>query len=178
MAPISFLLVDDEQTFIEVIAQRLRQRGYEVECAFSGRAALNRLEKGGIIDVVVLDVQMPGLDGIQTVKQIRQRHPLIEVIMLTGHASVQTAVEAIKNGGLGLPGKALRSGTISSLRPKQRRNGKKNVKPSSSTPEPNRTYRSVSEASLYPKFWITERLRHSSWPLFPRPHNTRKAGPH
>ena len=110
MAPISFLLVDDEQTFIEVIAQRLRQRGYEVECAFSGRAALNRLEKGGIIDVVVLDVQMPGLDGIQTVKQIRQRHPLIEVIMLTGHASVQTAVEAIKNGALDYLEKPLRSG--------------------------------------------------------------------
>ena len=68
------LLVDDEQAFIEVIARRLRQRGYEVKCVFSGQAALNRLEGGGgIIDVVVLDVQMPGLDGIQTVKQIRQR---------------------------------------------------------------------------------------------------------
>ncbi len=100
MKPVSFLLVDDEQDFIEVIARRLRQRGYEVECVFSGQAALNRLEKGGIIDVVVLDVQMPGLDGIQTVKQIRQRHPLIEVIMLTGHASVQTAVEAVKQGAL------------------------------------------------------------------------------
>ena len=56
--------------------------------------------KRGIIDVVVLDVQMPGLDGIQTVKQIKERHPLIEVIMLTGHASVQTAVEAVKHGAL------------------------------------------------------------------------------
>ena len=100
MKPVSFLLVDDEQAFIEVMAERLRQRGYEVECAFSGQAALNRLEKGGIIDVVVLDVQMPGLDGIQTVKQIKQRHPLIEVIMLTGHATVQTAVEAVKQGAM------------------------------------------------------------------------------
>lgn len=100
MKTISFLLVDDEQSFIEVIAQRLRRRGYEVECVFSGQAALDRLEKGGIIDVVVLDVKMPGLDGIQTVKQIRQRHPLIEVIMLTGHASVQTAVEAVRHGAL------------------------------------------------------------------------------
>ncbi len=100
MKPVSFLLVDDEQAFIEVVAERLRQRGYEVECAFSGQAALDRLEKEGIIDVVVLDMQMPGLDGIQTVKQIRERHPLIEVIMLTGHATVQTAVEAVKHGAM------------------------------------------------------------------------------
>ena len=100
MTQISFLLVDDEQAFIETIARRLRQRGYEVECAFSGQAALDRLEKGGIIDVVVLDVKMPGLDGIQTVKRIRKQHPLVEVIMLTGYASVQTAVEAVKHGAL------------------------------------------------------------------------------
>ena len=100
MKPVSFLLVDDEQAFIEVMAERLRQRGYEVECAFSGEAALNRLEKGGSIDVVVFDVQMPGLDGILTVKQTKQRHPLIEVIMLTGHATVETAVEAVKHGAL------------------------------------------------------------------------------
>ena len=100
MKPVSFLLVDDEQVFIEVMAERLRQRGYEVECAFSGEAALDRLEKGGIIDVVVLDVQMPGLDGIEIVKQIRERHPLIEVIMLTGHATVETAVEAVKQGAM------------------------------------------------------------------------------
>lgn len=100
MTPISFLLVDDEQEFIEVIARRLRQRGYEVECAFSGQAALDRLEMGGIIDVVVLDVKMPGLDGIQTVKRIRKKHPLVEVIMLTGHASVQSAVGAVKHGAM------------------------------------------------------------------------------
>ncbi len=100
MKPVSFLLVDDEQAFIEVMAERLRQRGYEVECAFSGKAALDRLEKEGIIDVVVLDVRMPGMDGIQTVKEIKKRHPLIEVIMLTGHATVETAVEAVKQGAM------------------------------------------------------------------------------
>ncbi|WP_419659131.1 two component system response regulator [Desulfosarcina variabilis str. Montpellier] len=100
MAAISFLLVDDEQALIEVIAQRLRQRGHEVECAFSGQAALDRLELGGIFDVVVLDVIMPGLDGIQTVKRIKKKHPLMEVIMLTGHATVQTAVETVKHGAM------------------------------------------------------------------------------
>ena len=100
MAAISFLLVDDEQALIEVIAQRLRQRGHEVECVFSGQAALDRLELGGIIDIVVLDVKMPGLDGIQTVTRIKKKHPLVEVIMLTGHATVQTAVEAVKHGAM------------------------------------------------------------------------------
>ncbi len=100
MTPISFLLVDDEQAFIETIARRLRQRGYEVECAFSGQAALDRLETGGIVDVVVLDVKMPGLDGIQTVQRIRRNHPLVEVIMLTGQATIQSAVEAVKHGAL------------------------------------------------------------------------------
>ena len=100
MTPISFLLVDDEQPFIETVARRLRQRGYEVECVFSGQAALERLKQGGTIDVVVLDVRMPGLDGIQTVKHIRCKHPLVEVIMLTGHATIQTAVEAVKHGAL------------------------------------------------------------------------------
>ena len=100
MASISFLMVDDEQAFIETVARRLRQRGFAVECAFSGQAALERLELGGIIDVVVLDVKMPGLDGIETVQFIKKKHPLVEVLMLTGHASIQTAVEAVKHGAL------------------------------------------------------------------------------
>ena len=146
MKPVSFLLVDDEQAFIEVMADRLRQRGYEVECVFSGRAALDRLEKGGIIDVVVLDVQMPGLDGIQTVKQIKERHPLIEVIILTGHATVETAVEAVKHGAMDyLENPAIQ--TISSPGPKPRRSGKKTVRPGFSMPEPNRTYRNASAAN-------------------------------
>lgn len=100
MTPISFLLVDDEQAFIEAVARRLRQRGFAVECAFSGQAALDRLAVGGIIDVVVLDVKMPDLDGVETVRRIRTKHPLVEVLMLTGHASIQTAVEAVKHGAL------------------------------------------------------------------------------
>ncbi|MBI9083129.1 MAG: response regulator [Desulfobacterales bacterium] len=94
----TFLLVDDEKELIETIAQRLHQRGFGVDCAFSGMDALNRLEKGGAIDVVVLDVKMPDLDGIKLVEIIKEKHPLIEVVMMTGHATIDSAIEAMKFG--------------------------------------------------------------------------------
>lgn len=98
MGSISFLLVDDEKPFIETIARRLRQRGFTVDCAFSGKEALDRLEKDDTVDVVVLDVKMPDLDGIKTVEILKKKHPLVEVVMLTGHATVPSAVEALKFG--------------------------------------------------------------------------------
>ncbi len=98
MSSFSFLLVDDEKTFVETIARRLRQRGFTADCAFSGTEALNRLKKDDTVDVVVLDVGMPDPDGIKTVETLRKKHPLVEVIMLTGHATVHSAVEALKFG--------------------------------------------------------------------------------
>ncbi|MFH2220243.1 MAG: response regulator [Pseudomonadota bacterium] len=98
MTSLNFLLVDDEKPFIEAVARRLRQRGFAVDCAFSGMEALNRLEKDDTVDVVVLDVKMPGLDGIQTVETLKKKHPLVEVVMLTGHAEIHSAVEALKFG--------------------------------------------------------------------------------
>lgn len=98
MSSINFLLVDDEEQFIETIAKRLRQRGFTVDCAFSGTEALTRLEKNNTIDVVVLDIQIPDFDGISTLKKIKTTHPLVEVIMLTGYATIQSAVEALKSG--------------------------------------------------------------------------------
>lgn len=62
MTPIHFLLVDDEKPFIETLAHRLRQRGFAVVCAFSGMEALNQLDNDDTIEVVVLDVIMPGMD--------------------------------------------------------------------------------------------------------------------
>ena len=94
----NFLLVDDEKSFIETIAKRLRKRGFTVDCAFSGMEALNQLEKNGTIDVVVLDVKMPDLNGIKTVKTIKEKHPLVEVVMLTGQATIHSAIEALKFG--------------------------------------------------------------------------------
>lgn len=98
MALLNFLLVDDEKPFIEALARRLRQRGFAVDLAFSGQEALNLLENNDTIDVVVLDVKMPDLDGIQTIEKLKEKYPLIEVIMLTGHATIPSAIETVKLG--------------------------------------------------------------------------------
>ncbi|MBM9529239.1 response regulator [Desulfoprunum benzoelyticum] len=94
---ISLLVVDDEREFIEIMAQRLNKRGFPVITATEGATALQHLEEGAV-DIVILDVAMPGMGGIETLNAIKKRHPLIEVIMLTGQATVTTAVEAIKQG--------------------------------------------------------------------------------
>lgn len=94
---ISLLLVDDEKEFIEIMAQRLHKRGFQVATATEGAAALQRLEEG-VVDIVILDVAMPGMGGIETLDAIKKRHPLVEVVMLTGQATVGTAVEAIRQG--------------------------------------------------------------------------------
>jgi DNA-binding NtrC family response regulator len=91
------LLVDDEAEFVETLAERLEVRGFDVTTASSGAEALERIQEREI-DLVVLDVQMPGLDGVEALRQIKQRKPLIEVIMLTGHATVQTAIDGMKLG--------------------------------------------------------------------------------
>jgi len=96
MSPISLLIVDDEQEFTDIMAQRLRKRGFTTTAATSGESALDRLEEG--IDIVILDVAMPGMNGIDTLNAIKNRQPLVEVIMLTGQATVGTAVEAIRLG--------------------------------------------------------------------------------
>lgn len=98
MTPFNFLLVDDEKEFIETLAQRLRKRGFAVAYAFSGKEALDQLENNDTIDVVVLDLKMPGLDGIETIQKLKKMRPLIEIIMLTGHSTIPSAIEAIKSG--------------------------------------------------------------------------------
>jgi DNA-binding NtrC family response regulator len=94
------LLVDDEAPFVEALAKRLDKRGLEVVLAYSASEALQKLAEVGHIDVVVLDVKMPGMDGIEALKHIKGSYPLVEVIMLTGHATVETAIEGMKLGAL------------------------------------------------------------------------------
>jgi DNA-binding NtrC family response regulator len=91
------LLVDDEEQFVETLAMRLEARDFAVATAFSGDQALDYL-KGNEADVVVLDVLMPGLSGIDTLGMMKKIRPLTEVIMLTGHATVETAIEGMKLG--------------------------------------------------------------------------------
>jgi DNA-binding NtrC family response regulator len=94
------LLVDDESPFVEALSKRLTMRELQVSIALSGPEALEKLEHDSNTDVVVLDVKMPGMDGIETLKAIKARYPLIEVIMLTGHATVESAIDGMKVGAL------------------------------------------------------------------------------
>jgi DNA-binding NtrC family response regulator len=89
------LLVDDEEQFVEVLAQRLQGRGYKVDTAFNGDEAIEFVNSHDV-DVVILDVLMPGRDGIETLRELKRIKPLVEVIMLTGHATVETAIQGMK----------------------------------------------------------------------------------
>ncbi len=89
--------MDDEEKFVETLAQRLEVRNFQVNTALSGDEALGRIQEQDV-DVVVLDVVMPGKSGIETLREIKQLKPLTEVIMLTGHATVETAIEGMKLG--------------------------------------------------------------------------------
>lgn len=98
MQSFSVLVVDDEIDFMETIVNRLRKRRLDVAGAASGEAALNMIDRKPF-DVVLLDIKMPGgMDGIETLREIKSRRPLTEVILLTGHASVETSIEGMKMG--------------------------------------------------------------------------------
>ena len=93
------LLVDDEEEFVETLAERMRTRGMDVSTSNSGADALQLVDEEDF-DVVVLDLKMPGIDGLEALKRIKHRRPDIQVVLLTGYASVANGVEAIKEGAL------------------------------------------------------------------------------
>ncbi len=95
--PTKVLVVDDEKDFVEMFTMRLEDAGERVRKAYSGEEGLEVLAKSDI-DVVILDIKMPGMDGIETLREIKRRFPLVEVILLTGHGAVDTAVEGMKLG--------------------------------------------------------------------------------
>lgn len=97
METIRVLLVDDEVEFLDTLLKRMRKRQVEATGVYSGEEALRILESSPV-DVVVLDVKMPGMDGIDALKAIKERHPLVEVIMLTGHANVEVAIQGMELG--------------------------------------------------------------------------------
>jgi len=94
---ISVLLVDDEETFVQTLAKRLTLRRFNVYTATRKSRVFETLSEN-LIDVVLLDVRMPDLDGIEATRDIKVAHPLIEVILLTGHASMEASLEGMKMG--------------------------------------------------------------------------------
>jgi len=93
------LLVDDEEEFARALAERMEARGLRVETAADGEAALARAAARSF-DAIVLDLSMPGLDGMETLRRLRERSPDVQVILLTGHATVRTGVEAMRAGAV------------------------------------------------------------------------------
>jgi DNA-binding NtrC family response regulator len=94
---IRVLLVDDEPDFVESLSQRLQIRDFDVKTSLSGDEALDLILIQDF-DVIVLDVLMPGKDGIETLREIKTIKPLLNIIMLTGNATVETAIEGMKLG--------------------------------------------------------------------------------
>lgn len=91
------LLVDDEVDFLETLSKRLKKRQVDVGQVTSGEEALVFLDSHPV-DVVVLDVKMPGMGGMATLREIKKAHPLVEVILLTGHADMESAVQGMEMG--------------------------------------------------------------------------------
>jgi DNA-binding NtrC family response regulator len=94
---IRVLVVDDEEDFASAIAERLVRRGFDAIAVFSARAALALLEELPS-DVVVLDLKMPGMDGLTALGEIRKLHPDVQVIVLTGHGTVASGIEGMQRG--------------------------------------------------------------------------------
>ena len=91
------LIVDDEEQFVEALSERLSMRGYEVTTSLTGEVAIEKITNYNF-DVVILDVRLPGIDGTEVLRKIKNLKPLAEVIMLTGHGTVEMAIEGMKLG--------------------------------------------------------------------------------
>lgn len=91
------LLVDDEDDFLKTLTQRLEVRGLKVTGATRGEEAVDLVDKQEF-DAIVIDLAMPGMDGLETLKQIKENHPEAEIIMLSGQGSIKKSTEAMKLG--------------------------------------------------------------------------------
>ena len=91
------LIVDDEEQFVEALSERLSMRDYDVTTSLTGEDAIEKITNYNF-DVVILDVHLPGIDGTEVLREIKNLKPLTEVIMLTGHGTVEMAIEGMKLG--------------------------------------------------------------------------------
>ncbi len=95
------LLVDDEQDFVEALAERMSTRGMDVSTTTNAKDALKRIEQESF-DAIVLDLQMPEMDGLEALAEIKKMKPELQIILLTGHATVEKGIEAMKLGAMDL----------------------------------------------------------------------------
>ena len=93
------LLVDDEEQFLKVFSQRLEGRGLKIDTSTTGEDAIKRV-KGKEFDAIVLDLVMPGISGIETLQRLRSENPDLQIIILTGHGTVEKGIEAMKAGAV------------------------------------------------------------------------------
>ena len=95
------LLIDDEEDFVEALAERMKTRGMDVTSSTSGRDAIQKVEQEAY-DAIVLDLQMPEMDGLEVLSVLKKIRPDLQVILLTGHATVEKGIEAMKLGAMDL----------------------------------------------------------------------------
>jgi len=96
---IKVLLVDDEEEFTEILSERMKTRGFDVDVTNSGLNALEKVNEKSY-DVIVLDLYMPGMDGIDTLKHLVEQNPDLQIIFLTGQATLEKGIEAVKLGAV------------------------------------------------------------------------------
>ena len=96
---IKILLVDDEKDFTEVLSERMEARGFSVEIADSGPVAINKVKEKSY-DAIILDLAMPEMDGIDVLKILLKENPDLQIIFLTGHATLEKGIEAVKLGAV------------------------------------------------------------------------------
>lgn len=98
MTEIKVLLVDDEKEFVETLAERLRLRNFQVTVTSRADEALESLDQGLRPDVILLDIKMPGIDGLDALKEIKEKDPQAQTILLTGHGTASSSIEGMKRG--------------------------------------------------------------------------------
>lgn len=94
------LLIDDEQDFLDVLAERMRDRGMQVQTTTSALEALDLAEGEDGYDAIILDLMMPEMDGLEALTRLREKNPDLQIILLTGHATIEKGIEAMKLGAM------------------------------------------------------------------------------